>query len=164
MQEATAKVIPVVKSKAPANFPFQVQTKQTENWNTTFGTVSMPSAVAKAQEIAKTYPDLPIRINHCDGGVQVTDQLPIWKLRNDIKEEPYDVPLWTGKGNPPKVGETVFIRINGIGNGVVTGYCVEGGYLGVMVRVNEENRPQWHKDANPGNPSSLAFGAELKFD
>jgi hypothetical protein len=36
-----------------------------------------------------------------------------------------------------------------------------GDYLGVMVRLDEATRPDWHKKQNPENQPALAFGAEI---
>lgn len=62
--------------------------------------------------------------------------------------------VWSGSKEPPKIGEVVTIRINGIGPATVDGYACEGGYLGVM--ATPHTPPAWH----PGG-SSLTFGAEI---
>lgn len=153
--------IPIVMLNEPANYPFVVQTKNTENWNSVGSAVTRQAAVDKATEVQKLHPQLPIRIAHHTGGMVVTSALPAWKPHNP-GEYPYDLAVWSGEGNPPDIGATITIPVNGLGSGVVTGYAVQGGYLGVMVRMNEATRPLWHKKQNPENTPALAFGAEIK--
>jgi hypothetical protein len=159
----TEKTIPVVTSKTQANFPFCVQTQPTENWGTVETAVTLDAAMEAARALAAKYPALPVRIEHCQGGPKVVDMLPVFKHREG-SERPYRHALWTGKGEPPALGARVTITINAIGPGTVTGYAVEGGYLGVMVRADEATRPAWHKQNNPENRPGLAFGPELKAD
>ncbi len=153
----------VVKSKEAANYPFVVQVKATENW----GTLNAAVTLAAAQEIVRaltssdTLNGVPIRIEHCTGGMQVTPHLPLFEHRVG-DELPHRVALWTGTGEPPSYGDRVDVRVNGIGPGRVTGYAVDAGYLGVMVLADEETRPAWHKKQHPQNGSFLTFGAELQ--
>lgn len=73
------------------------------------------------------------------------------------------VGLWSGAGSlatPPAVGSRVVVAFNGFGAGVVRGYFVESGYLGVIVECDK--RPAWHiKQNGDANPYPHAFGAEL---
>lgn len=58
---------------------------------------------------------------------------------NPVFEDLADVPneyQWTGKMAIPSVGQRVRVRCNGLGNGTVTGYQVDQGYLAVMVSVD----------------------------
>ena len=163
MSSQTQKTIPVVKTNVAANFPFGVQTRPTENWGTVESAVTLEAAMETAEALASKYPKLPVRVEQCTGGPKETPLLPVFK-RREGSERPYRHALWSGKGEPPAVGSRVTLSINALGAGTVTGYAVEGGYLGVMVRVDDETRPDWHRKQNPENQPSLAFGAELKED
>lgn len=163
MENAIEQTTPIVTSGSRANYPFNVQTQNTENWNSAGATVTLEAAMEIARDLAAKHPALPIRIEHCTGGPQIVSTLPVFKCR-DGAERPYRQALWTGKGEPPVVGARVNIRVNSIGMGTVTGYCVEGGYLGLMVLADDSTRPEWHKRQNPKNEPYQAFGAELKED
>lgn len=76
----------------------------------------------------------------------------------------------TGKwSNPrvPKVGDRVKVTMNGLGTGVITGFFVESGWLGVLVQPDKGQRPQWHIDQFKRNKWEFigyqVFGAEIKF-
>lgn len=157
------KTIPVVPSKKTANFPFVVQGRNTENWNTVETAVTLEAAMESAQALAAKYPALPVRIEHCQGGPAPVHTCPLFKHREG-DERPYRHALWSGKGEPPALGAPVTITANAIGLGKVTGYAVHGGYLGVMVQADDATRPAWHKAQNPENTPMLVFGAELKAD
>ena len=163
MTSQAQKTIPVVKTNAAANFPFCVQSQPTENWGTVEAAVTLEAAMEAAQTLASKYPKLPVRVQQCTGGPQPTPMLPVFKHREGT-ERPYRHALWTGKGEPPAVGSRVTISINSIGAGTVTGYAVDGGYLGVMVAIDDATRPDWHKKQNPENKPALVFGTELKED
>lgn len=45
--------------------------------------------------------------------------------------------LWSGDLFPPSVGETIFLAVNKLGEGVVTGYFTEDKWLGVIVRLTD---------------------------
>lgn len=159
----TEKSIPVVTSRAQANFPFCVQTQPTENWGTAEAAVTLEAAMEVARALAAKYPALPVRIRHCQGGPKPIYTLPVFKHREG-NERPYRHALWTGKGEPPALGTRVTVTINAIGPGEVTGYAVHGGYLGIMFRADEATRPAWHKEQHPDNQPSLVFGPEFKVD
>lgn len=74
-----------------------------------------------------------------------------------------NVPKWSNPKRPPAIGARVNIRINSIGAGVVTGYRVIHGWLGLHVRP--ENPPQWWKDqARQGNYSECwVTGIETEY-
>lgn len=158
MSEAT---IPVVRSSDKANYPYLVQTGNTAHWNTTGSAVTLEAAQELAQDLQQRYPRLPVRIQHCTGGMLATDQLPKYQRRTSKDERPHRMALWTGADEPPALLSRVEIRINGIGPGTVTGYAVCDGYLGVMVRADEATRPDWHKSQNPQNEPGIVFGVEL---
>lgn len=70
---------------------------------------------------------------------------------------------WSGtKGcaTLPAIGSRVLINFNQFGPGVVLGYFVEAGYLGLVVKC--DNRPAWHvKQNGDKHPFSHVFGAEV---
>lgn len=95
-----------------------------------------------------------------------TKEIPQWRRRTadtDLTESALaeNPPLWSNKSDPPAIGDRVTVRINNCGTGVVTSYCVYGNYLGVMVLLDEQTRPEWHRRQNPLNQPSLAYGAEI---
>lgn len=163
MENANNKAIPVVKSSATANYPFSVQYQSTENWGTKSAAVTLEAAMEVAKALLAQYPTLPVRIQHNEGGVIPTTILPKFEIRTKNDQKPYLDALWSGVTQPPAVGTPVQVTVNGIGPGVVTGYAVEGGWLGVMVQADEATRPAWHKEQNPTNAPSLVFGMEMKF-
>jgi len=162
MQNST---IPIVKSTEKSNYPFVVQVRNTENWNTSDATVSLEAAQEVAQALRLRFPSLPVRIQHCTGGMVVTQMLPKFapsvKNADGSPQKPHHVAIWSGAGEPPAVQSKVVVRVNNIGPGTVTGYAVLGGYLGLLVQADEATRPDWHKNQNPGNEPALVFGAEL---
>jgi len=83
---------------------------------------------------------------------------PIWKGGKVVNEaEPYK---WSGDGDPPKIGAKVNVSVNGIGEGKVTSYFVEYGWLGVMVRPKKA--PDWYIKQNGRYALAHIFGNELK--
>lgn len=155
------KKIEVVTTNQKANYPFVVQIKSTKNWSATNAFVSLEAAEARANEVAGKFPNLPVRIEHNGGGPAVTDLLPNWRRKDVAHSTPYDVALWSALQDPPPIGAKVFVTVNNCGPGRIAGYMVMGGFLGVMVRLDEETRPDWHKKQNPTNEPSLAFGSEI---
>lgn len=162
MTTQEAATIPVVTNTARANYPFAVQIKATENWGTHDATVTLAAARETAIELQARYPALPLRIEHCTGGLQQVQLLPKFKRLERRDEVPHRTALWSGVGEPPQIGSRVEISINGIGPGTVKAYAVSDGYLGVMVEADEATRPEWHKQQNPVNGAFLTFGAELR--
>lgn len=150
----------VEKSTEPANYPFVVVVRNTENWNSEASFVSMAAAESKLLEIQKQFPGLPSKIIHHIGGLVVVGAAPVYRKANP-GEEPYDVALWTGCVDVPGFMQDVNIRLNGIGQATVVGYAVLDGYLGVMTKANEATRPEWHKRQNPNNEPGLTFGIEI---
>jgi hypothetical protein len=62
----------------------------------------------------------------------------------------------------PARGERIIVNFNGFGEGVVRGYFIEDGYLGVY--VEPDVAPEWW-DKNHGDDPvvcCMVFGAELK--
>ena len=155
------KTSPVAKCNQPANFPFSAQVQATENWSSVENAVTLEAAMEAAKALAVKYPKLPVRVQHCTGGPSPVHFLPVFK-RREGDEKPYKQALWSGAGDPPAVGARVTLTFNNLGAGTVTGYAVEGGYLGVMVLVDEATRPEWHKKQNPENQPGLVFGTEFK--
>lgn len=66
---------------------------------------------------------------------------------------------WTNAGPVPKLGQTVNIKVNGIGAAVVIGYYVEGGYQGVV--AVPKNPPEWFQKQNGGIIGAVVYGVEL---
>jgi hypothetical protein len=66
---------------------------------------------------------------------------------------------WSGKNDPPALGEHVIVRTNNIGPGTVTGYFAQYGWLGVLVKL--DNPPGWWLAQNPERPLAHIFGIEL---
>jgi len=81
-----------------------------------------------------------------------------WKLPPRKDDEYY----WSGNEGIPEIGERVKVKVNDIGEGIVVGYFVECGYLGVKVELDEETRAEWHKRQNPDINYALPFGIEIK--
>lgn len=66
---------------------------------------------------------------------------------------------WSGKEQPPKQGERVRINFNGLGDGEVVNHFVEGGWLGVRVRLDKE--PDWRKKQSAAGRPAMVFGSEI---
>lgn len=164
METAINNEIPVIKTNVASNFPFSVQFKATENWGTSSAFVTLEASMIAAKALKARNTTLPVRIEHNEGGHVVTAQLPVWSPRTESRKQPFDLALWCGRGAPPKVGDIVNLRINSLGSGVVEGYLVVEGFLGLMVRINEETRPAWHREQHPENPASAIYGGEIRYD
>jgi hypothetical protein len=86
------------------------------------------------------------------------DTLPAWRPMSD---QPGDAAQWSGVENyatPPAIGARVRVGVNGLGFGVVTGYYVEEGFLGVTVMLES---PPAHREGLRSKPCHT-FGAELR--
>jgi hypothetical protein len=59
---------------------------------------------------------------------------------------------------PPQIGERVTVKFNGFGDGTVIDYFISDGYLGVLVKVDQQ--PNWHIKQGGTNPIR-AFGIEI---
>jgi len=72
---------------------------------------------------------------------------------------------WSGKGDVPKLGDTVEITMNSLGKAVVYGYFVAAGWLGVQTVMFHP--PAWHLRQSPKGTEhhrkAFVFGAELKW-
>ncbi len=67
--------------------------------------------------------------------------------------------------NIPTIGQKVTITMNNLGQGVVDSFFIEHGYVGVIVKLDSETQPIWHKKQNKGSRfegKALVFGAEVK--
>ena len=87
-------------------------------------------------------------LNHCP------DWLPMSYSNNKAAG-----PFWSGENPPPAIGSRVKVRFNGFGDGTVTGYFLEEGFLGLEVAVDKQ--PDWHIKQGGTNPICV-FGAECK--
>tara|TARA_R110002020_G_scaffold208685_2_gene414493 strand:+ start:1429 stop:1665 length:237 start_codon:yes stop_codon:yes gene_type:complete len=67
---------------------------------------------------------------------------------------------WTGEGSIPAVGETVEVKMNGLGSGKVSGYFAESGFIGLVVDL--DSPPEWYLKQNNNEffPTHV-FGTEL---
>lgn len=153
--------VTTVKLPDAANFPWGVQTLPAENWNTYDVFVTEAAARQQAESLQGSYPKLAVRIVHWTGGPIPTPLLPVYRQKK-IGELPFDKALWSGSKPPPERGATVQVAVNGLGEGIVMGYIIQGGYLAVMVRFNEATRPAWHKKQNPTNEPVAVFGTEIR--
>ena len=89
-------------------------------------------------------------------------QLPEWQRHNpETSPEPDELPRWSGLGKPPALGTLVSVVINSMGEGRVTGYFVEHGFLGVYVMLY--NPPEWWAKQNRHDKRAMAFGLEIRF-
>jgi hypothetical protein len=76
---------------------------------------------------------------------------------------PADVNIqWSGVRPVPAIGTRVRVTMNDLGPGVITGYFVEYGWLGVYVRLDPDTRPAWHKKQNPTKTDAMVFGIEIQ--
>ncbi len=82
----------------------------------------------------------------------------IWE--NGKCVNPDGVIKWGRAAAPPEIGARIFVTINNCGPAVVTGYFVEGGWLGLRCRLL--NPPEWHIKQNKGNPLGHVFGPEYR--
>lgn len=67
---------------------------------------------------------------------------------------------WSSEKPLPKIGEEVFVRINGIGKAIVEKYFVENGFIGLIVKPT--NPPRWYVRQNGKETSCHVFGSELR--
>jgi hypothetical protein len=73
-----------------------------------------------------------------------------------------DAPVkWSNDLPPPAIGTKVHVTMNRLGTGVVRGYFVECGWLGLLVEFL--NPPEWYvKQNSHSNPLGHVFGAEFQ--
>lgn len=70
-----------------------------------------------------------------------------------------DLPRWSGAAPPPPIGDTVNVRLNGLGFSRVEGYFVEDGWLGVVIKP--ANPPDWFVRQKGAGASGHVFGIEI---
>ena len=94
-------------------------------------------------------------------------ECPAWSAmtgeeRRAATEAGQDVPAvrWSAPFPPPAVGGRVKVRMNGLGLATVTGYFVQDGWLGVVVKLDAP--PEWYGKQNGGNVPGHSFGAEIE--
>lgn len=65
----------------------------------------------------------------------------------------------------PKIGESVVVRINGLGTGKIVNFFIEEGFLGIRVMPDAGQRPAWHIKQLAGKEFKgyTVFGAEIDF-
>lgn len=93
--------------------------------------------------------------------------LPGWMKHDGQSPKDGDLPRWSGRGDPPAIGETVEVGMNAFGKARVTGYFVEGGgggFLGIETKL--ERPPAFYvkqSKANRRDPKlARFFGADLR--
>ena len=90
--------------------------------------------------------------------------LPVWEraqwANGELANEahPYK---WSGKANPPVVGERVTMYGGFSGPGTVVEYFVEYGWFGVMVKLDKPPTG-WRKRNDGVNAPVHAFGVDLE--
>ena len=97
----------------------------------------------------------------------LTLDLPLWQRAVYVNGLPVNkgtAPIWGQFRNvemdPPAIGERIKVRINNLGNAVVTMYFIEGGYLGVCVKY--DSPPDWLvKQCRNDSPTGHLFGPEI---
>ena len=68
---------------------------------------------------------------------------------------------WASTRPLPQVHDRVLTCLNGLGEGVVTGYWAEGQYLGIRVKLDAP--PAWYLTQHKGeNPEGIFFGPEIR--
>lgn len=94
--------------------------------------------------------------------------MPAFLLRDGSDRDPHApqiAGLWSGDKHgfdrPPSIGTRVKVPMNALGAGVVEGYFVEAGFIGLYVQLDDDKRPAWHKKQNPENTPAMVFGAEI---
>ena len=95
--------------------------------------------------------------------IEILDTLPAYQLKG-FPDTPKEVgaTLWSGKEAPPAIGALVYVGVNRIGWGVVKGYFIESGWLGVSLEL--EGPPDWWIKQNGGLKTAMVFGAEIESD
>lgn len=72
--------------------------------------------------------------------------------------------LWGNETYVPIIGDTVKIKFNDLGTGLVESYFVEHGWLGVCVKLDKV--PEWKRKQQKDDPRraevALVFGAEIE--
>lgn len=91
--------------------------------------------------------------------MELLNELPEFVRALPGDEVPEGAVRWSGKADPPAVGERFNVRVNGIGPAVAVGYYVDSGWLGVMCDV--EKWPPHFAKQNGDNMRCGVFGAEL---
>lgn len=66
---------------------------------------------------------------------------------------------WSGAFEPPAIGDTVVVKVNGIGPAKVRAYFVQHGWLGV--HVDPVSPPEWYIKQNGLGAPCHVFGAEI---
>lgn len=91
-----------------------------------------------------------------------TPELPAWGphiTNGETSKLPEGVTRWSNASPPPGIGDVVRVRINAIGPATVTGYFVESGFLGVIVKPHSP--PEFYTKQNGGAVPGHSFGAEI---
>lgn len=74
-------------------------------------------------------------------------------------ETPPEHIRWCSTLALPAVGDRITVTFNKLGDGEVIGYFTEGGYLGLLVQLDQ--KPDWLLEQNPTGPVHI-FGPEFR--
>jgi hypothetical protein len=83
-----------------------------------------------------------------------------------VTTEPWPIGLKHSFERIPKIGDAVTVKINKLGQGIVSGFFIEFDYMGVHVLLDPATEPDWHKKQCKGKSfegQALVFGAEVEF-
>ena len=69
---------------------------------------------------------------------------------------------WSGLLPIPPISTIVQVTFNGLGKGIVQGYFIEHGFVGLHLLADPGTRPAWHKEQNPDKNFYLVFGNEIR--
>jgi hypothetical protein len=99
------------------------------------------------------------------------DDIPDYQIANWQGDEVIDDgtgrPKWSAQkiATPPAMGTRVTKIMNNLGAGKVCGYFTEHGWLGLLVRLDERTRPEWHvKQCGTSPDLAHIFGPECEVE
>jgi hypothetical protein len=72
-----------------------------------------------------------------------------------------DALKWSNGKPPPAIGQKVYVRFNAMKTGTVIGYFIEGNYLGLRVKL--DNEPEWRKKQYLAGRPALVFGIAVEY-
>lgn len=78
------------------------------------------------------------------------------------------VAQWSGASKgfecPPAIGEKVRVSMNNLGVGTVEGYFIESGYIGLLIKPDDGQSPDWwvKQNAGKGRTHYSVFGTEIR--
>lgn len=102
----------------------------------------------------------PIRIKSLPTYQEHGSTLPPYMRHDGEDPAEGDLPRWSGRGAVPKIGASVNVAINGLGEGKVLAYFTEHGFLGLLVKFKKP--PAWYVKQHGKDKAGHVFGAELQ--